>query len=292
MDIENEEFLPDFGVIDNDVDETTVEPLPPRFIFVKHHSRSGLPDKIIPLDASSDSAPETPLGGNNTGFDPDARPWAPFRNFADYRFATRCVKRRMTNKEIDEDLDDLHNGIFSSDCKVTFHTHRDVETSLAAARITNINLVVDYDGPTLGKRYEVQVEFRDPWELTKRWACDESLMDVSTWHSQEKYLGENGEIDLSNPLCDEPWTGETWREVDDDLPDNETMPSCYLGLHVWLDKGQVSTKVKMHPILFRACWIDSATRNGSGNGGGTLGGPLTTAAGGLAASRSEKLERE
>jgi hypothetical protein len=41
---------------------------------------------------------------------------------------------------------------------------------------------------------------------------------------------------------------------------------------VWLDKGLVSTKVKMHPILFRGSWIDSATRNGSGNGGCTLAG--------------------
>ncbi|KAJ7863755.1 hypothetical protein B0H14DRAFT_2574698 [Mycena olivaceomarginata] len=38
----------------------------------------------------------------------------------------------------------------------------------------------------------------------------------------------------------------------------------------WLDKGLVSTKVKMHPMLLRGCWIESATRNGSGNGGAAL----------------------
>ncbi|KAK6988491.1 hypothetical protein R3P38DRAFT_2365509, partial [Favolaschia claudopus] len=219
MDIEDDGFHPEFRADDEDFDGNRPEPLPPRFIFVKNHPHSRLPDKIIPLDASSDSSPETSLGNNDTEFDPDARPWAPFRSFADYKFATRCVKRRMTNQEIDEDLDDLHDGVFSSDCKVTFQTHRDVEKSLAAARITNISfhsetLVVDYDGPTLGKRYEVQVEFRDPWELTKWWACDASLVHVSTWHSQKKYLCAKGEIDLTNPLYNEPWTGETWWEVD------------------------------------------------------------------------------
>jgi hypothetical protein len=56
----------------------------------------------------------------------------------------------------------------------------------------------------------------------------------------------------------------------DSLPADDQYPSCYLGGHIWLDKGLVSTKVKMHPILWRGCWIQSATRNGSGNGGATL----------------------
>ncbi|KAJ7472475.1 hypothetical protein FB451DRAFT_1469161 [Mycena latifolia] len=40
----------------------------------------------------------------------------------------------------------------------------------------------------------------------------------------------------------------------------------------FLDKGLVSTKVKMHPILLRGCWINSATWNGSGDGGSALVG--------------------
>ncbi|KAJ7848671.1 hypothetical protein B0H13DRAFT_1729915 [Mycena leptocephala] len=106
----------------------------------------------------------------------------------------------------------------------------------------------------------------------KQWICDPTLAPVSTWFSQEKYLCLNGTIDFANPLYDEPYTGETWQSVDDDLPGDSHFPSCFLGLHVWLDKGLVSTKVKMHPILLRGCWINSATRNGSGNGGSALAG--------------------
>ncbi|KAJ6564340.1 hypothetical protein B0H19DRAFT_1067901 [Mycena capillaripes] len=211
----------------------------------------------------------------------DDRPYAPFRTFADYKFASRCVKRRMPNAEIDEDLRDMHSGVYSNDCFVTFHNHRDLQKSLEAARISNVpfcskTLFIDFDGPNFGKRYEIKVEFRDPWKIMKRWACDPTMAHVSTWFSQEKYLCLNGVIDLLNPLYDEPCSGESWRKVDDDFPgpDETKYPSCYLGLHVWLDKGLVSTKVKMHPILFRGGWIDSATRNGSGNGGCTLAGSV------------------
>ncbi|KAK6966920.1 hypothetical protein R3P38DRAFT_3143767 [Favolaschia claudopus] len=90
----------------------------------------------------------------------------------------------------------------------------------------------------------------------KRWICNESLAAVSTWYSQQKFLCLNGEIDFSNPLYDEPWTGTMWREIDDQLPEKPKYPPCFVGLHIWLDKGLVSTKVKMHPILVRGCWIE------------------------------------
>ncbi|KAF7372269.1 hypothetical protein MVEN_00086600 [Mycena venus] len=56
----------------------------------------------------------------------------------------------------------------------------------------------------------------------------------------------------------------------DSLPGDGRYPSCYVPAHIWLDKGLVSIKVKMHPILLRDCQIHSTTRNGSGNGGATL----------------------
>ncbi|KAJ6482316.1 hypothetical protein C8R47DRAFT_1073607 [Mycena vitilis] len=173
--------------------------------------------------------------------------------------------RRSPSAEIDEDLSDLRDGTLATDSNVTFHTHRDMEKTLATARFGNVpfqskTLTIEFEGDFLGGTYEVDVEYRDP----------RSIM-THTWFSQERYLCLDGKIDLSNPLYDEPCTGETWRRVDDDLPDDDDYPSCFLGLHIWLDKDLVSTKVKMHPILFRGCWIESATRNGSGNGGSVFG---------------------
>ncbi|KAJ6627809.1 hypothetical protein B0H10DRAFT_2429041 [Mycena sp. CBHHK59/15] len=152
-----------------------------------------------------------------------------------------------------------------------------MEKALAAARVSNVafrsrTLTIEFEGTHLGGTYNVDVEFRDPWTIVTQWVCDPTLAPVSTWFSQEKYLCLNGTIDFSNRLYDEPCTGETWGRVDDDLLGDGHYPSCFLGLHVWLDKGLVSTKVKMHPILLRGCWINSATGNGSGNGGSALVG--------------------
>ncbi|KAJ6604998.1 hypothetical protein B0H10DRAFT_1922835 [Mycena sp. CBHHK59/15] len=249
--------------------------LPSHFIFVKHHAHANKPNEIIPLDQVQSLAP---LSNDGSHLAPlrDARPWAPFKTYADYKFTSRCVRRRTPNAEIAEDLHDQHAHAFSSDCFITFRNHRDMEKSLAVARISNIpfrrkTLKIDFEGAEFGGVYEVEIEFRDPWEIMKQWVTDESLAPVSTWFSQEKYLCEDGTINLSNRLYDEPCTGRTWGHIDDSLP-TEDYPCCYLGLHIWLDKGLVSTKVKMHPILFRGCWIHSATRNGSGNGGSALAG--------------------
>ncbi|KAJ7215380.1 hypothetical protein GGX14DRAFT_608176 [Mycena pura] len=272
------DFDQDANGPDAEVDASSVPTvaLPLRFIFVKHHPHAKQPNEIISLD----SAPSTPpLPDDNPRSPPlsNARPWRPFITYSDYKFTSRCVQRRTPNAEIDEDLNDLHTQAFSSDCFITFRTHRDMEKSLAAARTSNISfcrktLTIDFDGTAFGGTYEVEVEFRDPWQIMKQWVSDETLAPVSTWFSQEKYYCKNGTIDLSDQLYDEPWTGRNWKYADDSLPADDLYPSCYLGLHVWLDKGLVSTKVKMHPILFRGCWIHSATRNGSGNGGSALAG--------------------
>ncbi|KAJ7647440.1 hypothetical protein FB45DRAFT_1019687 [Roridomyces roridus] len=246
--------------------------LPRRFIYVKHHPHAHKEPEIISLDDEA-SQPESSTLSEST----DDRPWAPFRSYHDHKFASRCVKRRMPNAQINEDLRDLRSGAFSTDCLVSFRTHADLDKVVEVARLGNVQFEsqtfhVDFDGKVFSGRYKVDIELRDAWKIIKRWITDETLAPVSTWFSQERYLCLNGQIDYSNPLYDEPCTGETWREIDDSLPDDPSMPSCYLGLHVWLDKGLVSTKVKMHPILLRGSWIHSTTRNGSGNGGSTLVG--------------------
>ncbi|KAJ7842905.1 hypothetical protein B0H13DRAFT_1909632 [Mycena leptocephala] len=236
------------------------------------------PDLFALMDVDSDNTLEIPIHTVELPLsDRNGPPWAPFRTFADFKFTSCRIKRRAPNAQIDEDLLDLQDGSLTTDSLVTFRNHRDMEKALAAARVSNVpfrctTLTIEFEGTHFGGTYNVEVEFRDPWSIITQWVCDPTLTPVSTWFSQEKYLCLNGTINLSNPLYDEPFTGETWRRVDDDLPGDGYYPSCFLGLHVWLDKGLVSTKVKMHPILLRGCWINSATRNGSGNGGSALVG--------------------
>ncbi|KAJ7061321.1 hypothetical protein C8F01DRAFT_987688, partial [Mycena amicta] len=200
-------------------------------------------------------------------------PLGVFANYADYKFTSRRVKRRTPNKQIDKDLQDLRDGSLAEGTNVTFRTHRDMDETLKRARGENVPVSTYFSSSFVcGGEYKVDVKFRDPWQIIRAWVTDETLMDVSTWYSQRRYLCTSGQIDYSNPLIEEPYTGETWWKVDELLPNDRMYLPCFLGLHVRLDKGLVTTKVKMHPILFRACWIHSATRNGSGNGGSALAG--------------------
>ncbi|KAF7371708.1 hypothetical protein MVEN_00027300 [Mycena venus] len=249
--------------------------LPKRFIYVKHHPHAQKADEIIPLD--SDSATGA-LPAHRVSRDctvPGDRPWAPFRCLADSTFAYRCVAGRMSNKDVDNDLKHMR-GDWADRVNITFQNHRDMEKSLAAARVGNVRFCtkqvrIDFDGHEFSEKvYDLEIEFRNPWEVMKRWIRDESLAEVSTWFSQQRFLCLDGVIDFSNPLYDEPCTAESWRKVDDSLPGDGRYPSCYVPAHIWLDKSLVSTKVKMHPILLRDCQIHSTTRNGSGNGGATL----------------------
>ncbi|KAJ6578565.1 hypothetical protein B0H19DRAFT_931247 [Mycena capillaripes] len=249
--------------------------LPSHYILTVPHIHSGLPSTITPLDQ-----PILPSSAQTfaRGICP-TKPFAPFRCFADYDFTSNCVRYAKSSKQIQQELDALHSGTWAGECKLTIRTVKDMRASLDAARqVNNIpfertTIHVNFDGETdrFRRSYEVEIDFRDPWKVIQDWICDETLAARSTWFSIRKYYCRGGStVEHQEELFDEPWTGTTWREVDDSLPGDSLYPSCYLPLHIWLDKGQVSTKVKMHPILLRGLWIDSAIRNASGNGGSAL----------------------
>ncbi|KAJ6625203.1 hypothetical protein B0H10DRAFT_2212208 [Mycena sp. CBHHK59/15] len=184
-------------------DAVRIVDLPPRFILVRHHRHANKPSEIVPLEASESST----ITMSSTA-PVQTQPWAPFQMYGDFKFAARHVQRRTPNSQINEDLEDLHDGSFSTDSLVTFHNHRDMERALAAAQVGNVpfhceTLTIEFEGIHLGGTYKVGVEFRDPWHIIMQWVSDPTLAAVSTWYSQEKYLCLNGEIDFSDPLYDE-----------------------------------------------------------------------------------------
>ncbi|KAJ7272206.1 hypothetical protein C8J57DRAFT_1318109, partial [Mycena rebaudengoi] len=256
--------------------------LPSHFILTVYHKHSGLASKIVPLDGPPQPQPERPLA---LGFNP-TKPFAPFRVFADYHFTSMCVRHAESEKQIKEQLDALHNQMWAGPCKLTIRTVKDMSMSLAAARQMAVQFNttmfrVEFEGRTERFRgtHEIEFSYRDPWEVIKQWVRDPTLVPYSNWFSARKFYCHGGEsMKVVDEIIDEPYTAETWRNVDDQLPDlykidveaRPPFPCVYLPLHIWLDKGKVSTKVKKHPILLRGLWIDSIIRNASGNGGCAL----------------------
>ncbi|KAJ7248325.1 hypothetical protein C8J57DRAFT_1475494 [Mycena rebaudengoi] len=255
--------------------------LPTEYILTVPHPHALLPATITCLD---DSNLKPPSHVYATALD-SLRPWAPFRCFADYSFTSNCVRHSKSKKQVQEELDSLHSESWAGPCKLTIRTIRDMEVSLEAARKRTVqfqrtDIEIHFDGETgrFCETYEVSLDFRDPWKVIQGWVRDETLAPHSTWYSVKKYKCRAGTgVEHRQQLFDEPCTGENWWEIDNSLPgpENGRYPSCYLPIHIWLDKGQVSTKVKMHPILIRGLWINSAIRNATGNGGCALLGYIT-----------------
>ncbi|KAJ7591788.1 hypothetical protein C8J56DRAFT_1003241 [Mycena floridula] len=124
-----------------------------------------------------------------------------------------------------------------------------------------------------GQPQSFDFSYRDPWEVMVGLATDASLAPHSIWHSAQKTLCRGGFMaEELERLFDEPYTGDEWWETDSALPsaEQDSYAHCYMPVHIWLDKGNVTTKVKKHLMLLRAAWLPSKIRNASGNGGGVL----------------------
>ncbi|KIJ38584.1 hypothetical protein M422DRAFT_176350 [Sphaerobolus stellatus SS14] len=118
-----------------------------------------------------------------------------------------------------------------------------------------------------GQPHTFKFKYRDPWEWLVDIVTDPTLASSIIWYPVEKYL-HHGNMIIR--IYDEVNTGKRWWEIQDQLPRKHGLPHCFLPLHLWLDKGKVSKTTKKHPIVLRAAFLPSETRNASGNGGGVF----------------------
>lgn len=243
---------------------------PDEFIEIQHHPHSNLHERtIVPLDA--EEFPKTKMDAPSLIQDiPDPEwPWAPFRTRADFEFAeivvTGCLKKDITDKI----LDGIHGG-WAKNTSLTFRTHQDVQDSLASARKFILQFTEAEVSHTFrGKLHTFKFLYRDPWEWIKNLVQDPTLSKDMSWFPVKKFLHVGEDI---TRIYDEINSGDAWWEYQDSIPQpqSDKRPHCYFPLHIWLDKSNVSTGKKMHPIILRACGLPSQIRNASGNGGGIL----------------------
>ncbi|KAF8515326.1 hypothetical protein BU17DRAFT_67919 [Hysterangium stoloniferum] len=96
---------------------------------------------------------------------------------------------------------------------------------------------------------------------------DATLAKHLIWYPGKKYLHDSN---IVTQLYDGIDSGKSWWDIQTALPSDLDLPYCFLPLHIWLDKGKVSTTVKFHPALLQAGFLPGDVRNGSGNGGAVL----------------------
>ncbi|KAJ7715914.1 hypothetical protein DFH07DRAFT_785532 [Mycena maculata] len=125
----------------------------------------------------------------------------------------------------------------------------------------------DIEAEFEGVPYKFEFQYRDPWKWIVDLLSDPTLADDIHWYPVQKFLVKDG---IEVRLFDEPYTGNKWWKIQDILPHVPGLPHCFSPIALWLDKGMVTKRVRKHPIVLRALFLDGKIRNASGNGGGVL----------------------
>ncbi|KAF8582420.1 hypothetical protein K439DRAFT_1351404 [Ramaria rubella] len=237
------------------------------YIKVLHHPHSGKSSAtVIPLDRP---IPTTQLNQSPfTACKSDCKPWAPFRNCANFEFAEEAVTQGFHAETVDKLLAGYH-GHWASHTNLMLHTNKDLQKYCAAA----CKFVVQFqDGEVTheyqGKEHTFRFKFRDPWEWLHDILTDSTLSESIMWYPVEKYLHNGPKI---TRIFDELNSGTEWWDIQvRRFASRNSLPHCFLPLDLWIDKSNVSKTVTKHPIILHLGFLPSLIRNGSGNGGRVL----------------------
>ncbi|KAF8523179.1 hypothetical protein BU17DRAFT_75072 [Hysterangium stoloniferum] len=118
-----------------------------------------------------------------------------------------------------------------------------------------------------GKECTFDFYHHDPWQWILSLVTDATLAKHLIWYPVKKYLHDG---DIVTQLYDDIDSGKSWWDIQINSVLKFDLPHCFLPLHIWLDKGKVSTTVKLHPALLRSGFLPGDIRKGSGNGGAVL----------------------
>ncbi|KAG8832540.1 hypothetical protein FRB91_000219 [Serendipita sp. 411] len=197
------------GIVDNDSydqtsfigDEEDETAIPDSYIRIQYHPRTGLPDKIINLEFSSqpESIPSPP---SHDQYDP-------FPTYADYIFSEWVTKSNASNADIDFLLRNIHNGTFCSrpllKIKNAAQLRRIVDK---AASIYHNFTPHDYsvkfkklDGTVTDLQYQIYVKDGEKW--IEEMVTDPTLKEDWEWHANRRFIVINGENigrAITNPM--------------------------------------------------------------------------------------------
>ncbi|KAJ7497907.1 hypothetical protein B0H11DRAFT_2189979 [Mycena galericulata] len=235
-------------------------------IEIEFHPHSGKPRQIIPLDTTSQRE-STPACVRRQLVPAGPPPWAPFPTRADFEWGESVYMMPADN--IKTQLNGLHSN-WCRDTNITIKTVEELKIYLTRAK----NYIPEFrehefDEMFDDEGYHFRFFYGNPWDWLLDLVSDPTLADDIVWYPSRKYLVVDGN---RQRLRDEFCNSDKWWDMQSTLPAVAGIPHCILPLLVWLDKGRVSSHTNMHPIILRSLSLPSAIRNGSGNGGGELGG--------------------
>jgi hypothetical protein len=95
------------------------------YIRIEYHPRTGKRDKFVDL-----KAPEPSPSASSSKVE---EPWLPFPSLQDFIFAEQMVQTRASDKDIDFQLKNMHNGTFCEPgaCRLNFKSARQLRDCLS-----------------------------------------------------------------------------------------------------------------------------------------------------------------
>ncbi|KAF7314762.1 hypothetical protein MKEN_00950200 [Mycena kentingensis (nom. inval.)] len=224
------------------------------------------------------------------------KPWHMFGTRANFELCEIVTKAGLSAEMARTLIPSRDNDLWiRKGSRVTIRTYDELQAALESAREYGVRfqsstVSAEYKGRTR----EFTFHYRDIWDWMVDNVTEPTLAKTAMYDSVKKYYCEGSTATTyEERFVDEPSSGDTWAEYEDELPRPDPYPHCLLPLHFWLDEGLVTKRVKVHPMVARMCSQPGEIRNASGNGGGVLIGYMVEPEDGsdpTSRSRAEKLE--
>ncbi|KAF9044107.1 hypothetical protein BJ165DRAFT_1594751 [Panaeolus papilionaceus] len=192
----------------------------------------------------------------------DERPWRPFRTRLDFEVAELMLNAHMNSRQIDTTISLIQDAIgeSTSSTQFTLTSRNDLN------RIWDHALAIRGNGDV-----EYSVWSRSTADWCRELLTNKSIVSHFEWDAVRIYHKENSNQGFER-IYDEPWTSDSWWEVQSSLPTSGKP----FGIILYADKTRLSSfgHTKGHPVLVRCANLPVEIRNGEGAGGGRLIGWL------------------
>ncbi|PBK68548.1 hypothetical protein ARMSODRAFT_887703, partial [Armillaria solidipes] len=198
----------------------------------------------------------------------DDSPWHPFESKIDFELAEFILQAALNEGEIDGLLKNIvqRGGELPS-----FRNHRElIALWEKAADLRTRFTKTTFSVPLRKQNYEFDVYHRDLWSWTLDILQDPVLAPHLIWDAQRLFKCKGH---TSERFYTEPWTGNTFWEVQARILSFNGKPICYI---IYADKTRLSSfgTVQGYPVIVRLGNLPAHIHNGQGVGGGRVIGWL------------------
>ncbi|PBK58170.1 hypothetical protein ARMSODRAFT_847759, partial [Armillaria solidipes] len=234
-------------------------------IITEYHPSAILDPQIVPLKeylASSTRKPDSVF---------DSCPWYPFSSQLDFDLAEFILRTGMNHRARSDFFSIIDRCGGNQSTEYTIRNENDLAEAWSRAE----NQFTKFKKETISVPYKDElrnydVHYRPLWDWTLDLLNDKDLAPHFVWDAVQLFREDKNGI--RTQFFDEPWTGNTFWEIQSSLPSGGK-PLAYI---LYADKSRLSSfgTAKGYPVMARCGNLPDEIRNGKNFGGGCIVGWL------------------